>query len=440
MLRKVPMLILVLSILLPVPVIFGPYSFTAGGFDLFSTCEVRTELDVEMSDMELTSGSLPELTPFHVDMVDAEIVPNNGEGVYIAVLDTGLHYYWPWIFSEANIAWELGKGFTHDVYWDPAIGYYFGPLRDDRGFLTEWASGHGTHVVSTIVGYQYWPSTAPEPAWVRGVAPEATIIPVLVLDAWPIIGESGGTWEMVAAGINYVADLSESLDGPVIISMSLGGGSPSSLIEDAIDYAIDKGVIVVASAGNAGYAGMGWPGAYPQVISCALAGWTEQWSYQGTVDWDFWLNDVDEDLKSKDDLGNNHQIFLDYLSSRPNKDLGQKSWHLDVATPGASIHGPYKPTGYPPEWLGYFWLWGTSMSAPHVSGIAAMVLQDYPWVDQDTMEFILKNAARGLPLACDGALAWDTPFWMYYFTWYGTDYGAGFLQADAALKSARRHA
>jgi subtilisin family serine protease len=236
---------------------------------------------------------------------------------------------------------------------------------------------------------------------------------------------------MVAAGIYYVADLAKDLDGPVIISMSLGGDTPSPMIEAAINYAIKKRVIVVASAGNEGYDGMGWPGAYPQVISCAMAGWTEQWI--GYPD-RWWLYDVTETLNSADYWGNNWQLFLDYLSSRPNKDLGQKATDLDVTTPGAAIVGPYKP--YFSTAIGYYYLWGTSMAAPHVSGIAALVLQSKPRNRQEDMEQILKSAAAGLPLPADGSLAYDVPGYLWYFQWLGPDWGKGFLQADAALSVA----
>ncbi len=135
--------------------------------------------------------------------------------------------------------------------------------------------------------------------WIKGVAPKATIIPVLVLDAWevPYPGGvarfTGGTWEMVSAGIRYVGWLAETYHVKIIINMSLGGSEPDPMIEDAINYAIDKGVIVVASAGNEGEAGMGWPGAYPQVISAAAGGWTEQWiTKPPQTRW--WLNDVPE--------------------------------------------------------------------------------------------------------------------------------------------------
>jgi subtilisin family serine protease len=405
----------------------------------------REEFAYDLDDSVIPSlDSLPEETPFWVDMVDSNKVNNDGEGVYIAVLDTGLLDFggiWQYFFAGANIADGLGKGFSHDIYWDPILEeIVIGPLDPTRGFLTKdfEGSGHGTHVVSTIVGYRF--STATADFWVEGVAPKATIIPVLVLDAWEIPTPygteywGGGTNEMVAAGIEYVGDLASELDGPVIISMSLGGPSPSPLIEDAIDYAIGEGVIVVASAGNNGYAGMGWPGAYPQVISCALAGWTEQFlEIPGTRWWVY--NDVPERFNTPDYWGNNWHLFLDDISSRPNKDLGQKSFHLDVATPGAAIVGPYK--SYFAYNMGYYYLWGTSMSAPHVSGMAALVLQTYPAVTQALMEKILKVAASGLPLPSDGSWAYDPWYGVYHFEWFGIDWGSGFLQADAALKKAK---
>ena len=424
------------------PVFFSAFAVTT---PLFGVGDVRAELYAPLDANILTANGLPEVDPFWVDLVDAEVVPNDGEGVYIAVLDTGLLDMWPFFFSEANIAWELGKGFTHDVSWDGS-DYVFGPLRDDRGFYTySYGSGHGTHVTSTIVGFN-----VNNLYWVRGVAPKASIIPVLVLDTWIVPGAppednfpTFGTDEMVAAGIQYIADLAPTLDGPVIISMSLGDTVSVGIIEEAINNAIDAGVIVVASAGNEGYAGMGWPGAYPQVISVAAGGWTEQWLGDG-----WWLNDVPEDLKTPDYWGNNWQLYLEDFSSRPNKDLGQKSFYLDVCAPGSSIVGPFQSEVY---WdpdagyyvqspLNYYYLWGTSMAAPHVSGIASLVLEEYPDVEQANMEKILKNAARGLPLPADGSIVYDLWYGIYHFEWSGNEYGAGWLQADAALISAAKFA
>ena len=63
-------------------------------------------------------GDLTSYSPWWYDLVDKEDVTNDGEGVYVAVLDTGLLDMWPFFFPEGNIAWDLGKGFRHDLYWD----------------------------------------------------------------------------------------------------------------------------------------------------------------------------------------------------------------------------------------------------------------------------------------------------------------------------------
>ena len=376
-------------------------------------------------------------TPFWVDMVNAEYYPDGGEGIYVAVLDTGLLEMWEFFFGHANIADEWGIGFTHDIRWNGKTkDFVMGPLRDDRGFITKAfeGSGHGTHVTSTVVGYNFNNLFI-----VGGVAPKATIIPVLVMDAWEVkfpggkARFAGGTDEMVAAGINYVGDLAEREGIKIVINMSLGSGAPSAMIEEAINYAISKGVIVVASAGNEGYDGMGWPGAFPEVISAAAGGWTEQWlTRPPQTRW--WLNDVAEKLNTEDYWRNNWQMYLEDFSSRPNLDLGQESFHLDVTAPGASIVGPYKP--YFSDALGYYYLWGTSMAAPHVAGMASVVLGEYPHLNQYQMEFVLKNAAHGLPLAADGAWLFDPWYGVYHFEWFGTDYGAGWLTADRAMARA----
>jgi subtilisin family serine protease len=420
---------------------------------------------------------LPEGTvPFNVDMVDAEKVCNEGEDIYVAVLDTGLLSNYLDFFPEdmVDIKEEWGIGFTHDLIWVGSDGNWseefdYGPLRDDRGFITHdygnptpspwgpipWGSGHGTHVTSTITG---WQLERPDGSfWVRGVAPKVTLIPVLVLDDWFVWDPDynywfygGGTWEMVAAGIKYIGDLAKEHKVKIVISMSLGGSSPSEIIEDAIDYAISQGVIIVAAAGNAGYEGMDWPGAYRQVISAAAAGWTQEYLRYYLEDedpWYWWTDDVPEKLWTDDPLGNKFQVYLTDFSSRPNETLGQKSWHLDVSAPGAAVKGPYKDYGWG-DW-GYYSVWGTSMATPHVSAIAALVLESYPTIKQGRMELILKTAGywNRLTKLCEkerSATIFDIfayPEYPEYYlleqTWLWKDYGTGLLQADSALFIAR---
>lgn len=67
----------------------------------------------------------------------------------------------------------------------------------------------------------------------------------------------------------------------MVINMSLGGEELAPAEAAAIDAAVEAGVIVVASAGNEGDAGMGYPGAYQPVISVGSAGWTDEWLDHG---------------------------------------------------------------------------------------------------------------------------------------------------------------
>ena len=413
---------------------------------------------VKVDDAMVSSSSVEGELPYNLDMIDVEKVSATGEDVYIAVLDTGLLENWMEYLPVENIVTEWGKGFSYEYcYWnETAQAFYLSGFYDTRGFITHpLYSGHGTHVVSTITGFKFVSETYGQEFWIRGVAPNVKIIPVLVLDAWVAYvppGQSipegyylitGGTDEMVAAGIRYVADLAEEYGIKVIISMSLGGPTPLDLVEEAINYAIDKGCIVVAAAGNAGYEGMDWPGAYPQVISVAAGGWTMQWIGSGESSppepYRWWLSDVPECLWQKDDLGNHFQVYLTEFSSRPNASLGQYPWYLDVCAPGAWIVGPYKPTLGE---FGYYYVGGTSMATPHVSGIAALVLEEKPDLNQREMELLLKTAASFIRMTFGFREASATIYDpivddFVEVTWGPFDYGAGFLQADTAVYLAK---
>jgi subtilisin family serine protease len=422
------------------------------------------------------SGGKGEL-PYNLDMIDVENVKQDGKGIYVAVLDTGLMYNWGDYLPNQNIRSDLAKGFSyHTCYWnETAQDFYLDDFYDTRGFITElgqpwetygapYGDGHGTHVTSTITGFKYVSTTWNQQFWVRGVAPKVNIIPVLVLDTWigyvppgQTIDEgyylvNGGTWEMISSGIYYIADLAESMGIKIVISMSLGGPSPSPLIEEAIDYAIGKGCIVVVAAGNAGTAQMDYPGAYPQVISVASAGWTLENIGSGSSPHDppyrWWLSDVPEKFWTKDALGNDFQLFLNDFSGRPNSTLGQSWMDLDVCAPGSWIVGPYSPYGSliaGGSYFGYYYVGGTSMATPHVSGIAALALQQYNNLNQPRMEAAFKIAGlanrltrlfedrSALVYAYQGGGVYD----FQLFTWTAWDYGTGFLQADLAISAAR---
>jgi subtilisin family serine protease len=323
-------------------------------------------------------------------------VSYTGEGVYVGVLDTGLLDSWRQYFPEERIAEEYGIA--------------LGGGGADQGTVSsqpeKWEhdqNSHGTHVISTILGYSFGGTP------INGVAPMATIIPVKVLN------QNGSGWSsVIARGIVYIADLKAGplAGAPVVINMSLGG--PRSSMENAaIDYAISKGVIIVAAAGNAGTAGMDFPGAYAPVISAAASGWVGEW--KGGSSWWF-ASDVAEPTNPDD-------FYITDFSSRekPGQDL-------DVAAPGSWVVGPFQEQS---GQTSYFFLGGTSMASPHVAGIIALMAQKDPSLTAAEAEQILEQTAIPLPAGSRTITGIDgRPLTV---SWGADATGAGLTTADAAL-------
>ena len=324
-------------------------------------------------------------------------VAYDGTGVYIAVLDTGLVDMWRQYFPQERIFSQYAKSFGGG-------GNDLGKVSEQPNKWQHDTNSHGTHVTSTILGYSL-SGTA-----INGVAPLANIIPVKVLN------QNGSGWSsVIARGITYIADLKagELAGFPVVISMSLGGPSLDPMEKAAIDYAIGKGVIIVAAAGNMGTAGMHYPGAYAPVISVAASGWTGEWLGGGG----WWLSgDVAEPTKASD-------FYITDFSSR-----ALSGQDLDVAAPGSWIVGPYQPNN---GQISYYFLGGTSMATPHVSGIVALMAEKYPALTAAAAETILETTAIPLPAGC--RTVYNSDGSSSSICWEDDANGAGLATADAAL-------
>ena len=311
---------------------------------------------------------------------DNRQVAYDGDGVIVVIMDSGLLDSWRQYFPEERILTQYAKSFSGGGSDAANVSEQPHKWEHDQ-------DSHGTHVTSTVIGYSLGGTS------INGVAPMVKIIPVKVLN------QNGSGWSSVIAhGIMYIAGLKETvLSGyPIVINMSLGGPSLDAMEKAAIDYAISKGIIVVAAAGNGGNSGMHYPGAYSPVISVAASGWEYEWA---TSNWWYDINDPDP---------NNTALY--YICDFSSRALTGQD--LDVTAPGSWVVGPYQLQSGKTS---YYYLGGTSMACPHVSGIVALMLEKNPSLTANDVETKLESEA----------------IWIPGYT--SADEGSGFITADNAL-------
>jgi len=267
---------------------------------------------------------------------------------------------------DATGAWTMTKGSNGVLIAviDTGIDYGHEDLNDgrirtdiDKDYVNDDDEamddhGHGTHVTGIIA------AETDNKVGVAGIMWNAQILPLKAMSK-----DGTGTAEDVAEAIRYGAD-----KGARVINMSLGGDSCSQTMADAVNYAyFDKGVTLVAAAGNNG-GSIGYPAKYAPVIAV------------GATD--------------------NKDVLTSFSSH---------GVELDVTAPGLTIFSTVPNNGYE-AWS------GTSMAAPHVAGVAGLLLSQRPALNNNEVSAILTQSADDL--GKDG---------------FDTVYGYGRVNAQKAL-------
>ena len=259
--------------------------------------------------------------------------------IVIAVLDTGIAVGHPDLRNQLwtnpgeipnNGLDDDGNGKVDDIYgwhfYQNCTGTTCTPYENH---VIQDDNGHGTHVAGIAA------AETNNGIGIAGVSWGAQLMTVRVLDRY-----GDGYYSDVAAGIVYAAD-----NGARVINLSFGGEQPSQLLQDAVDYAHQRGVLVVAAAGNDG-GGVLYPAACNHAMAVAAT-----------------------------DRNDRHASF------------SNQGPEVDIAAPGESILSTWHMLN------GYFTKGGTSMATPHVSGAAALLWSWWPGYTHDQIRHRLETMA-----------------------------------------------
>ncbi|MFN7917757.1 MAG: S8 family peptidase [Vicinamibacterales bacterium] len=321
-----------------------------------------------------------------------------GRGVGVAVVDSGIT---SWHDDLTGVMARMPYGNQRVVKFVDFVNGQPMPYDDH---------GHGSHVSGIILGNGY-----DSHGRQSGIAPEASLISLKVLDA-----SGKGTISRILQALDWI-DQNASTYNIRVVNLSVGAAVTQSYWIDPLALAArkltDRGIVVVAAAGNLGqnaagqtqYGGILAPGNAPWVLTVGAS------STEGTA------RLQDDVVAGFSSLGPTRGDYL----AKPDL-VAPGRGILSLAVPGSTLYqknpdylvdGTVR-TGYPP----YLSLSGTSMAAPQVAGAAALMLQANPRLTPNLVKAILQYTAR--------AEADYSPL----------QQGAGFLDVDGAVKLARFYA
>ncbi|MEV0884896.1 type VII secretion-associated serine protease mycosin [Streptomyces microflavus] len=259
---------------------------------------------------------------------------STGKGVRVAVVDTGVDVKNPQLTAAVDV--KAGRNLMRKDLKD-ANG---GKLERGKENGTTDTVGHGTKVAGIIAAREA------KGTGFTGLAPDATIIPIQQNDA-----DGNGTAETLAQAIRYAADTAKA-DIINISQDTADALEPTPLLKQAVDHALAKDIVVVASAGNDGMGGNVKP-TYPA-------------SYEGVL------------AVASSDRNNERAYF------------SQGGGFVGIAAPGVDMISTVPGGGHCADN-------GTSFSAPYVAGVAALIKAKHPdWTQRQIVAQIQQTAERSV--------------------------------------------
>ncbi|MNR85251.1 Subtilisin NAT precursor [compost metagenome] len=276
-----------------------------------------------------------------------------GKGVIVAVVDSGVDMGHPDL--APNIVMAGGKQAFIDLVDDT----FKAPTMD--------GNGHGTHVAGIIAAEASTDETVlfGGKGNIVGVAPEAKILPVQVMRA-----DGGGDDFNIAKGIEAAVDWRGDGNARVqLINLSIGGADPSPTLAASLAYAAKNGVLVVAAAGNYNQP-VYYPAAYPGALAVGAIG------PRGT-------------RAAYSCFGPQLAIMAPGGADPNTPSESLEDWGGIYSTFPRAVSGPsfhQNPTYYGAQA-------GTSMAAPVVAGVAALILSQNPSLTPDQLSMRLVATA-----------------------------------------------
>ena len=277
---------------------------------------LRVEQDQPMHALDLQREDQPDplaqTIPAGITQIHAPEAwqSSQGKGIKVFICDTGIQSDHPDL--KANL--HEGRSFV--------------PTES----TTEDFHGHGTHCAGTV-------AATFNDIGVVGVAPYAYLHPVKVLS-----GSGSGSFSWLIAALDWIA----TKKGARIASMSLGGASAPQALGDMCKAVYEKGVLLVAAAGNSGPGNdtVGYPAKYPHVVAVSAV--------------------------------DGNDVIANFSSRGP---------EVEVAAPGVQVLSTIRNSGYGR-------MSGTSMACPHVAGVAALAWGSHRGATNKQIRWLLNAYAE----------------------------------------------